>query len=205
MAITRNTDATVRLFTGLTVPPHVRDHLADMMDGLATRGLGDIRWQRPDNLHLTLNFIGDWPLGLEVHTLEAMQSVTRIFPAIRVGLGGLNIFRNEPPRPSVIYTGITQGLPGLGWLQAQLQGVLGVLETHPWVPHITLGQTEAEHDSEGLMGRLLEAILVHVPPQPGDTHLDGFEWDVEAVQLFRSERTDSGPVFTVVGEARLEG
>lgn len=94
---------TIRLFTGLTIPAPARDRLACFMDGLRSRGMEDIRWEHPDNLHLTLNFLGDCPLGAEVQVLEDMRTVTRTFPALRTGLRGYSIFENEPPHRSVIY------------------------------------------------------------------------------------------------------
>ena len=195
---------TIRLFTGLAVPHPIRDYLEGLMDGLAGNGLADIRWEKPENLHLTLNFLGDQPRGTAQHALEAMQSVTRDFPVFRIGVAGLSAFQNHPPQRSVIFVRPYQGLPELSWLHNQLQQALCLNDQLHWVPHVTLGQTPREHDPEGLMQRLIDAKMVHLPSvnleEQDIVHL---HWDVERVSLFRSAITDAGPVFTPVGAAEL--
>ena len=208
MAI-NDTQETIRLFTGATPSPWVRDDLAELMDELKCNGLADIRWERPANLHLTLNFMGNWSLGAEVRALESMKEITHLFSPMQITVTGLSVFQNTPPQRSVIYAAIGGRTRGLGRLQGQLGKALGVLTGRPYVPHIALGVSQPD-DDRNLVDPLFKALMASphdVWRTRAGTTLPyrGMEWTLEGVQLFRSERGEAGPVFTAIGEARLEG
>lgn len=209
MAINDDTQKTVRLFTGVTPPPGALDDLAVLMEALKCNDLADIRWEQPHNLHLTLNFMGDRPLGAGGRALESMRDITRLFPPIQVAVTGLSVFQNAPPQRSVIYAAIKGQTPKLDWLQGQLGKRLGVLIGRPYVPHITLGVSQPD-DARNLADPLFKALMASpyavLGTRPGATlPCRLIEWTLEKVQLFRSERGEAGPVFTAIGEARLEG
>ena len=44
----------IRLFAGLSLPDTVKQRISSIM-----RGVNDLRWQREDQLHITLRFLGD--------------------------------------------------------------------------------------------------------------------------------------------------
>ena len=209
MVINDDTQETIRLFTGVTPAPWVRDDLAALMCELKCNGLAHIRWEQPPNLHLTLNFMGNRSLGAEGGTLESMKEVTRLFSPVRIAVTGLGVFQNAPPQRSVIYAAIGGRNPRLGWLQGQMGKRLGVLTGRPYVPHIALGVSHPD-DGRNLTKPLFEALMASPHAswgiRPGATvALRAMEWSLEGVQLFRSERSEAGPVFTVIGEARLAG
>lgn len=48
----------MRLFTAIELDDAVREHVAEVVDALGAIG-GGVRWTRPENLHITLKFIGE--------------------------------------------------------------------------------------------------------------------------------------------------
>src|SRR5437764_13672305 len=53
----------MRLFTAITLPDSIRDHLAGVQDTLrqSGEGLPRLSMVAPENLHVTLKFLGDVP------------------------------------------------------------------------------------------------------------------------------------------------
>ena len=60
----------MRLFVGIPLPEDVRARLGELKGGL----LG-ARWVRPENLHLSLRFIGEVPGGDEADIDEALATI----------------------------------------------------------------------------------------------------------------------------------
>ena len=60
----------MRLFVGIPLPEDVRARLGKLKGGL----LG-ARWVRPENLHLSLRFIGEVPGGDEADIDEALATI----------------------------------------------------------------------------------------------------------------------------------
>ncbi|MCH7551091.1 MAG: hypothetical protein IIA35_05245 [Proteobacteria bacterium] len=58
----------MRLFVGIPLPDDVRARLGELKGGLQ-----GARWVRPENLHLSLRFIGDVPGGGEADIAEAKR------------------------------------------------------------------------------------------------------------------------------------
>ncbi len=53
---------TIRTFIAIDLPPNVKAALADVAATLGGRvSRGTVRWVRPEQMHLTLRFLGDTP------------------------------------------------------------------------------------------------------------------------------------------------
>ena len=174
------TDATRRLFVALTLPAPVRAALAVLAEPLP-----GVTWTRPEQLHVTLRFLGDVPVA-------DLDRITRRLAAIRVAafvlpLEGLGTFPpNRPPR--VAWIGVGAGHPRLFQLRQRLDDALlaeGLpLDVRTFHPHVTLARG-AEH-APGI------GPWVH-------THRDfgAPPFRVEAFDLYASELRSSGAVHTL--------
>ena len=88
-----------RLFVALEPPPPVRDALLGAMGGVA-----GARWQRDDQLHLTLRFIGEVDGHLADDVAAALGSVS--FPRFDIALKGAGRF-GEGGRKGSLWVGVT--------------------------------------------------------------------------------------------------
>lgn len=177
---------TVRLFAGLALPPPIRQQLA----GLAG-GLPNARWVVPENLHLTLRFIGDIdePLADDIHLA---------FSRIRAGafdlaLSGLGTF-GRGRRTRSLWAGATAG-PDLLHLQSKLETTLRQCglpaETRHFQPHVTLA-------------RLKDPPLARLQAFIAGNNLIHAEFRVEAFQLFSSRLGHGDPVYRVEADYPLD-
>jgi len=124
-----------RLFIAIDPPPEVRDQLTGLCCGLP-----DARWTPPEQLHLTLCFIGEVDGATFLDIREALEQIQAAPFSLR--LQGVGFF---PPRgqPRVVWAGVEKSEP-LMVLQRKITTrlfQLGVeLENRKFSPHITLAR-----------------------------------------------------------------
>ncbi|MBR5111692.1 MAG: hypothetical protein IK099_16045 [Clostridia bacterium] len=78
----------MRLFVGLQPSPAFREALSELQERLRLVGV-EGRYVTPDNLHLTLAFIGEWP----VHVTENLPSIAEPFIK-RMLIAGISIINH---------------------------------------------------------------------------------------------------------------
>jgi 2'-5' RNA ligase len=127
---------TERLFVACELPPPVRAVLA----ALATP-LPGVAWTRPEQMHLTLRFLGD----VDTDRIGALREK---LPAVRVApfllpVEGLGTFPPQRP-PRVLWAGVGSGHPHLFQLRQRLDDALlaaGLdFDLRTFQPHITLAR-----------------------------------------------------------------
>ena len=125
----------IRLFVGLELPPAMRDVLLAAMGGVV-----GARWQRDDQLHLTLRFIGEVDRHRAADIAAALAGV-RIEPmTLRLGNTG-NFSRRG--RIDTLWAGIDPVEPVAALASAvdrALQRVGIAPEARAFIPHITMAR-----------------------------------------------------------------
>ena len=88
----------MRLFVALEIPSSVRDNLSAFLSEMRalTERLGEkrTRWVRPENLHVTLKFIGEVADAKLTDIRSALSTVSPVAP-IDVRFHGLGFFPDE--------------------------------------------------------------------------------------------------------------
>ncbi len=170
---------TVRAFAALALPEAVR---FDLM--LVQQGLPVPRTVPPENLHLTLVFLGELPERVLEDADTAFRQVRA--PGFELALRGLGLFGGA--RPRVVYAGAAEATL-LHRLQAKVETAArsaGIeLPARRFTPHVTLA-----HLPERLAGRdrLEQAVAsragYRTPPFP-----------VEDFRLYRSRLAAAGAAY----------
>ena len=145
----------MRLFVALEIPSMVRDSLAASITELrsadASFSKNRARWVRPENLHVTLKFIGHIDSG-KLDAIRAVLAEIRSGNPIDLRFRGLGFFPNEK-RPRVFWAGI-EASPNLTSVVEELEARLEKLgiprETREFAPHLTLARFDPPGVSEGL-------------------------------------------------------
>ena len=149
----------MRLFVALEIPSAVRDNLAAQIRGLRdlSSKVADKRphWVRPENLHVTLKFIGEVsPTKLD--SIRSALSAIRSDAPVDLKFHGLGFFPNEN-YPRVLWAGL-DATTNLTTLAGDIDGALesqGVArERRAFTPHLTLARIEPP----GLHEKLRAAI-----------------------------------------------
>jgi RNA 2',3'-cyclic 3'-phosphodiesterase len=129
----------MRLFIALDLDDSIREKIVRFMDGVC--GFApDARWVRPESLHVTLKFIGQWPGEPLMEVQDSLQSIRT--DAFEIGFGDYGFFPTAKA-PRVFWIGIHSG-PQLNSLAAAIDTKLSPLgiapEEHPFSPHLTLAR-----------------------------------------------------------------
>ena len=140
----------MRLFVALEIPSAVRENLAALLKNLRAVS-PQTRWVRPENLHVTLKFIGEVPEAKLGAIRSALAGVRSDLP-VALDFRGLGFFPNEK-HPRVFWAGI-EASPNLKILAAEIEKAtveLGIpREQRPFSPHLTLARLESPRLPEKL-------------------------------------------------------
>ncbi len=146
----------MRLFTALDPTPEVHEKLTALLRQL--QPAAKLRWTKPENLHLTLKFIGEWPEGRLDELKKALASVAAGAP-FDVKFSGLGFFPNARS-PRVFWVGI-EASPELRQLAAAVDRALEPLgiapEKRAFAPHLTLARIQ-ERPALGDLHRAIESL-----------------------------------------------
>ena len=143
----------MRLFVAVEIPQEVKTTLEGFLKPL--RATAKLSWSRLDNLHITTQFIGEWPEA-RLDEIERALAGVPARGAIDIAVKGIGWFPNER-RPRVLWAGIGGGEPLRALAQATGEGLAkaGVaIEERAFTPHLTLARIREPL----LLGALREAI-----------------------------------------------
>lgn len=165
----------------------------DRLRGVA----GDVKWVEPDNLHWTLQFLGDLT---DQEMAEVCLRTTRavaLHEAFSLDARGVGAFPSIE-RPRTLWIGAGEGAGEFRALHESIDDALRTLgfrgENRPFVPHLTIGRV-AGHGNAG--GRELSDRLAKL------ADYDGGAMSVDEVIVYASELTREGPAYTVLARAPL--
>ncbi len=174
----------------------IQRRLAAIQDSLRP-GAGGIGWVAPENLHVTLKFLGEVPRERIAGVQEALDRVARGSPPLELRIAGLGAFPDRR-RPRVVWAGIAGGWEALGRLAARVDRELAGLgfapEARPHVGHVTLGRVRQPHSSPLLEREILARAEVPV----GSLSVRDF-------CLVHSQLRPGGPVYTILTRFPLRG
>ena len=184
----------MRLFVAVNFPARLRQKIARLSRPLQEAGVPG-QWTGPDQVHLTLKFIGE-VRAVDVEPIsDALEEVAGKFRPFDLGFGPIGAFPS-PRRPRVVWLGVEQ-TPELRFIKDDLERRLAELgiarEQRPYQPHVTLGR--APHEAEAGEFRRLEEVArsLAVSDVYRVTHLD----------LMKSQLGAGGAVHTRLVVARL--
>jgi len=157
-----------------------------------------MKWVRPENIHLSLKFLGDVEdtREPELHTALQRAAGTGSEPRpLTLQITGFGVFPDYH-RPQVLWAGVTPE-PGLELLQHGVEQAFAPLgfptEARAFRPHVTLARAAREGKPRDFVG--LEELL------------RGIDFDetvtVTDVDLMQSTLQPGGPVYQVKYHERL--
>jgi 2'-5' RNA ligase len=131
----------VRIFVAVFPPPEIRRALVGAARELPV--VGEVRWARPENVHLTLKFLGDVPEDDLDRVAEALEPVRLRHESFEAELSGFGAFPSAR-RARILWAGIGEGSEPLRDLARDVEASLEPLgferEDRAYMPHLTLGR-----------------------------------------------------------------
>jgi len=109
----------IRTFVALDLDTTIRRAIADAAEGLPTDG-GKVRWVEPQNLHVTLKFLGDVPDADVVNVCRAVEAVAGRLDPLTFDVVSLECTPDRGP-VKMIWAGSGHGSTGLRCRAAGVQ------------------------------------------------------------------------------------
>jgi len=181
----------IRCFIAIDVDnPEIVSKIVNIQKELETGG-SKIKPVEPENLHLTLFFLGEQPPKVVEKVQEVMATIR--FKPFTMKLRGLGAFPSQE-RPRVIWVGVTEGFEEVQTiykaLRPKLQAIPLRLEPEEeFVPHITIARVK-------FSGYALKKVIASLK----DVDL-GLQ-EVRAVRLKKSTLTPRGPIYETLYEVK---
>ena len=188
----------MRLFVALEIPPDVSANLAGFlkdMNALSEQfGQKWMRWVRPENLHVTLKFIGEVS-DAKLDGIRAALATVRGEGPFDICIRGMGFFPNEE-RATVLWTGLdaAENLASLASTIDDAMATQGVRrENRAFLPHLTLARFAPPgiQGSSGIEKKLLAAIK-----QNGEREFGSFV--AREFHLLESKLKPSGAEYTTL-------
>ncbi len=189
----------IRTFIAVELSPRVITRAGSLIDALRVTD-AEINWVRPQQMHLTLKFLGDVPDTETPDICRVVDQVAADFEPFEIICRGAGAFPNARD-PRTLWIGIQDGADELKKLQAAIDDAFKTKlgygkEPRGFHPHLTIGRVK------------------RIPPQSRqqlteliEQHAD-FDADlaiVDEVVTFASFLGRGGPKHDPLGHAELRG
>ncbi len=188
---------TLRTFVAVEISGPIRARAGELIAALGNTAAA-VKWVEPHNLHLTLKFLGD------VHQREIAQ----VCQAVARGAAEVNPFELEvrgagafpdAARPRTVWLGAGNGAEQMVVLHNRVEAALAELgyrqEHRRFQTHLTIGRVRGGGPGIAELGKLLQ--------QHADVSIGSMS--VQKVTVFCSTLAPDGPIYEVLGTARLGG
>jgi 2'-5' RNA ligase len=187
----------MRTFIGVALNDATRHKLVRLQQQFSQSG-SKVKWVEPENLHVTMLFLGEVDAREVLDVCKAVGRVTIKLPAFSMSVAGVGGFPNLR-RPRTLWIGIDEGAQELIRLHDDMEGELLKLgcyrrEDRQYTPHVTLGRVRGDD----LTPELRDALAQHADWRAGTMN-------VNDVHVLSSELTAEGPVYTVLSREKLRG
>lgn len=167
----------MRVFLALELGEDLRAGVEALLRELGPR-LRQARWVPPENVHLTLRFLGETSEEVVRGLVERLRPALDGVPPFAVTFAGLGVFP-DPRRPRVLWVGVPSPPPALFEAQSAIERAVREAglspERRPFEPHLTVARFRRP---ERRVGAVLDAF-------PTDRVLGTL--DVSEVTCFESE------------------
>jgi 2'-5' RNA ligase len=177
----------IRTFIAFHLPPDVRGHVEKIQNRFLDQGFR-MRRVRPENIHLTLKFLGD----IEKRQIEtiagAMTESMKDFSPLHLSAGGIGVFPGIR-KARILWCGLKGDTHELIRLQKNLENHLEASgfekEKRPFRAHMTIARMKESPNPQQLRKAMEESANLFSPPFCADEMI-----------LWQSRLRPSGPVYS---------
>ena len=180
---TEMTAENMRLFFAINLPPDLRQEISEKLLPLIPK----CKWGRvlPENLHVTMHFLGYWPKD-EIARLEKQVQPLQKFGCFEAEANCVGHFKGR-----VLWLGFGNGTEEFNLLNRKLQACLGTHDDR-FHAHITLARNKGANkkEAEELVGLLGE-------------NFSGRAVLVKSLDLMQSQLRKAGPKYSMLFSVKL--
>ncbi|MCC6476160.1 RNA 2',3'-cyclic phosphodiesterase [bacterium] len=182
----------MRLFIAILLPEEWIESLSEVQKKIGWLGKG-IKWVEPDNLHLTLKFLGETPPSLLPQIEAALSGACKECDPFDMQISGTGTFPDSR-RPKVYWAGL-KAPRTLLLLQERIANNMHALgfedDGKTFVPHLTIARIKEPIGKE----RMTQAVLAY--------KLSSAPFRADSISLMESMLKQEGPIYREVQRVKL--
>jgi len=188
----------MRVFIAIDIDEKIRAALGDLQQELAGKAdikKSDAKWVEPKNVHLTLKFLGEIKDEQAVGVCNIVKEAAGRHKSFRLDVESVGCFGGRSAR--VLWVGCGEGSQELGRLQEDIEQQLALAgwreEKREFTGHLTL--CRVRNPKAGVkLAQISEAYRdFKLGIMPADS-----------VSVYQSQLRPTGPVYTVLGNYKLQ-
>ena len=187
----------MRAFIAIGLPQEIKDFLSQLQEELKATG-ADVKWVKPDNIHLTLKFLGEIDDKKLEKIIEIIDEAAKEKDKFQVRISSLGAFP-KIDFPRVIWVGIDTPDKDIKQIAESLEEKIAKIgipkEDRPFSSHITIGRTKSTLNREKLVQGLKNKVEL------GGKKL---EFYATKITLFKSTLSPKGPIYEALKESNLK-
>ena len=183
----------IRCFVAVDVDePAIVSRVVDIQRSLSESG-ALMKLVEPENLHVTLRFIGEVPALTVERIKEELGKLS--FRGFTVTFRGLGAFPSAQ-NPRVVWIGVSQGAEELSRLSGEVNALLRRVRLpspkEEFVPHLTIARVKSR-------ARALSSLITKL------SEVEVGSMRVSSVRLKKSTLTSRGPIYETLLEVPARG
>lgn len=182
----------LRLFVACEVPDDVKASVDAVTSSLRDASGNAVRWVNPDNVHLTLKFLGEVPQKTLPSVKIAMQEAVVRHSPFNLEFSTIGIFGGREGLRTM-WMGIAGDILRLEALARDMNRALDVVgfeaDRRPFRPHLTIGRVRDHISTRERAGIEVSVGKTKIPPA---------QWRTSQVSLIRSKLTKTGAKYETV-------
>ena len=188
----------LRAFIAIELPVELRKALVRIQNKMKEGGPSPVKWVNPENIHLTLKFLGNIDGNIISRISGAMKEAGHGISPFRLELGNPGVFP-DLKRVQVIWVGLTGDLEPLSRLQQRIETNLVPLgftaESRPFKSHLTLARVRdwATPDDRRSLGQLIMSCQLK----------EDYCFNVDTIKLIKSQLTREGAIYSIISSVNL--
>jgi 2'-5' RNA ligase len=188
----------VRCFIAIELPEEIKRGLRELQAQLKAANQAPVKWVEPENIHLTLKFLGNVATDRLNEIGQATTNAVRGTSPFSLEVRELGVFPN-PRRVQIVWVGLSGEVEKLTILQQRIESGLAKLgfapENRRFTPHLTLAR---------LRDRTTPQERERLGQLVAETEFAARSFIVNSVKLIKSQLTREGPIYSQLSSAALE-
>ncbi len=183
----------MRAFLAVDLDKLLQDKVLEVQNKLKEANAA-VKFVENENLHFTCKFFGEISQKRADKIIEIIKEKIQKYNAFEINIKGTGVF----PHLGYIRV-IWLGLEDSNYFSQMLQDFdeefnkLGFKKERSYTPHLTIGRVKGAQNKEALVSKVKELENVEIGTMK-----------VDKITLKKSELTPKGPIYTTIGEFKLE-
>ena len=185
----------MRKFVAIELDKRIKESLSSLIQKI-DMGDRNVRWVKPQGMHLTLKFLGDVSEDKIKKVESLLGNIAKDYSPFQLSLKGTGTFPPEARIPRVAWIGIEKN-EALQKIQTRVENALHKIrfpkEKRRYHPHLTLGRIKGPQN----LGTVITTLNQYKEAEFG-------EMTVNRITLFKSTLKPTGAEYTILSEFYLE-